>query len=126
MACPGSTQGHHRHVERCQKQLRFLGRGLLSFEEYALNVTSVLLFAPAELLLPCLETIPSALLPRYRKYLHDSLVSVDFKPSPAFYLTGDFTPDRIEHKKVELRPRYLAIYQLVTANPDSANQPDEE
>ena len=103
-----------RQVGRCLMYLRMLEEERLTFEEYGQLITLRLFDVPDESMRLCLETIPLELIPAYRKHLHDLLLPVDFMPSPVAFIAPRFTPEDIENKRRELRPKYIAIYQLVT------------
>jgi hypothetical protein len=115
MACTGNDSERDGPVNLCRRYHRFFERGVLTLDEYQQGVTQRIIGAPDELMRSCVETIPPTLLVDYRDYLRELLVPADFKPSPIYHLAGPFTPDRIESKKVELRPKYLALYRLVTS-----------
>ena len=116
MACledtPESELEHQ--ISRCLKYLRMLEEERLTFEEYGQLITLRLFDVPDGSMRLCLETIPPGFLPAYRKYLHNLLIPVDFMPSPVAFVAR-FTPEDIERTRRELRPKYVAIYQLVNA-----------
>lgn len=101
-------------VDWCRKLARFLAAGRISFEEFASNVTEIAVYAPIESIPLCVETIPPALVSSFLDYLRTSLEPVDFMPSPKPFLAGEVSEEVFNRRKLELRPKYLRLYQLMT------------
>jgi hypothetical protein len=100
-------------LEHCEKLGRQLENGLITFAEYAYNVTLAIIAAPDDNLLKAVELIPADVVTQYSQYLETVLQPVDYKPCPMPFLVGRVSAADIEEKKLQLREKYSRLHQLV-------------
>ena len=100
-------------IDRCRKLARFLAAGRITFEEYASNITEAIVYSPIDSIPLGVETVPDSLVSSYADYLCMLLRPVDFMPSPRSFVAGDVSEEVLNRKKMELRPKYLRLYQLM-------------
>jgi hypothetical protein len=101
-------------VSECRKLRNHLVAGRVSFKEYAYNVTLHIIGCANDSLQACVEDIPEELRRQYAEYLRGFLEPVDFMPCPLPFLATWKSQELIERKKVELRPKYIRLYGLVS------------
>jgi hypothetical protein len=86
---------------------------IITFVEYAYNLTVAIIHAPDERMETCIRSIPVSRIAEYAAYLQGSLESSDFMPCPSPFLVGPVTEAEIEQSKQRLRPKYIRLYQVV-------------
>jgi hypothetical protein len=99
-------------IDRCRKLANWLAAGRINFEEYASNVTDTIVYSPIDSIPTCVETVPPSLASSYTDYLRTLLEPVDFMPCPRPFLAEDVAEEVLNRRKLELRPKYLRLYQL--------------
>jgi hypothetical protein len=93
----------------CKDLLKGYLRGIFEFDDYAGNITRIMMGTKEEFWGSCLDTIPPDVVPLYLCYLRDEIEACDFKPFPYIYLFGLESDDEIERTKTDLRPKYVAL-----------------
>jgi hypothetical protein len=99
-------------IERCARALRQLNRVIITFEEFADKVTTLVVASSDKGMDGCVALIPSDLLPGFLTYLEQFLIPVDYMQSPRQFLT-DFSDESVERASRELRPGYQRLHQMV-------------
>jgi hypothetical protein len=110
-----------------KKLTNVLSLGLITFEEYALNVLQAIIAAQDTCWDECVGLVPTDVLGQFVRYVDEYLVPVDFMPSPTAFMTR-ITDSECEKKKRELRPRYVRFHHSLHAYFESVRprQPGEK
>jgi hypothetical protein len=98
------------HWEKLRRQLK---SGLITFPEYAYNVTLVIISSPDEIMEEAVKLIPSDVTDQYQEYLRAHLEPVDYMPCPLPFLAGSISEEAIGQKKRQLRQKYIRLHGLV-------------
>jgi hypothetical protein len=110
----GAAGGHeNRTVRSCRNLARALQCGKIDFRHYAYSITLYIVGDKDCEIADCAETIPPDFVERYKSYLDDYLLPVDFMPCPRAFIAGAGTEKRLEETKRALRPRYVEIYNYI-------------
>jgi hypothetical protein len=111
---PEDASWDSRCIQNCRRFGTQLMENRITFEEFAYNVSVMIVSASDACMPQCIELIPCDVLPQYAEYLRAFLEPVDFKPCPLPFHVGPVSEEELESAKQQLRPRYIRLYHLVT------------
>ncbi len=100
-------------LEMCRKLARQLLSGIVTFSEFADNVTLAMVAVEDRNLPRAVESIPSSVLADYARYLQNFLEPVDYMPCPLPFISGKVTEAEVVQKRRQLREKYIRLHDLV-------------
>lgn len=118
----GAPESGDRTVKSCARLLRAYTDGTILRDEFFYNLAVTLIHAAIEDARcgtrlqegwkPSLELLPPVLLREWIAWMEREVVAVDYMPSPNPFLPNTGDPTVIEAKRRELRPFYVALFDL--------------
>jgi hypothetical protein len=112
-ALPAGNGDEMSYLNRCQRLADQLTAGVVTFAEYAYNVTLAMIPIADEHMDEAVGMISLDVLAPYLNFLTKTLEPVDFMPCPKPFIAGAASDEQIELAKRRLRPKYVEVYQLV-------------
>lgn len=100
-------------VDRCSRLGSSFSQEMLSFQEYADNITTMIVAAPDASMEKCVATIPSDDIIGYESFLRQWLEPLDYMPDPLPFLTGQPSKERIAEMQKQMREKYLRLHEFV-------------
>ena len=101
-----SAQAHFAKVAR------LLQKTTINLDEYTSSIFDRLRVMPLDFWSPCLDLVPAPLLRAFFDRLCSELEHCDFMPYPGGFLLDNRSDDYIQKLQLELRPVYVALYDL--------------
>jgi hypothetical protein len=112
-------------VQRSQKLFRQLTSGLITFNEYAYNVSLTMVSTCEGCKQAWVSSVPYQNAVTLLAYFQDFLVSVDYMPCPKPFIAGSPSDEEIERKQILLRPQYKQLYEIVKAKVSEVTEAPE-
>jgi hypothetical protein len=84
----------------------------VSIDEFAYNVALCLVGACDRCMQLCIDEFTDSNAECMVEYCERFLVPVDFMPNPDVFIAGSGSTDEIESMKLQLKPKYMRLYQL--------------
>lgn len=99
-------------IKSITRFVRFLESGKITADEFQFNILLYFVKMSDSFWPEVASIIPDAVAQRFREYVREFLVPVDFMPSPAVFMVNTRSEAEIEAKKRELRPKYEALHRF--------------
>jgi hypothetical protein len=132
MATPSKKRAYDDMFLTSSRKLgRQLKAGIVTFIEYAFNLTLDMISMSDDAMIEAVGQIPPDAVAPYSDYLQENVGPVDYMPSPRPFIIGRPSDEEIEQAKRRLRPKYVNLHQLVkdrlanvAAGPSDSRQVD--
>jgi hypothetical protein len=114
-----------RLLLRCRTLIRLCEQGRINADEFCYNFLITLVGESELCWQECVNLVPAAVAGDLYANARRLLEPVDFMPSPGVFLVR-FPPldDEVEAKKLELRPRYSCVFELIRKRAESCADSD--
>jgi hypothetical protein len=102
-------------IAQIDKLTRFFRSQKITFDEYASNVIIHLVGCDCGGVQECLASLSLEERGNLVSYARDYFRDNDFMPSPIVFMVKTHDPDKVEKKRLELRPKYERLLKYLEA-----------